>query len=147
MTLQSLNDELKRIDKTLSCGFNGVKGCYQVIGYDMKNVKYVLYEVPLGKLDIFSPQIIEGIRKGKFFTAKEKNRMLDDAEERDEKQNEKYLDAEMDHATAEGYDILKRMEGLRITLPNTDYFEVRDLRRGAPEPVSSTEGKTMEVSA
>ncbi len=132
MTLDSFNETLKRIDKRLSCVFNGMKLRYEVIGVDARQKKYLIYAVPLGELYLYVPQILEGIRKAKFFTAKEKNRMLDEAEEKEERQAEKKAEDDMEYATAESYDILKRLEGQRITLPDTG-FEFQDRRRIKPE--------------
>lgn len=134
MTIDSFNEALKRIDsKRLSCVFNGMKLRYDVVGTDAKNVRYLIYSIPLGQLDMYAPLVLEGIRKAKFYTAKEKNQMLDEREERDEKHAKKKSEEDMEYATAEAYDILKRMEGQRITLPG---FSINDKRRVAPESVA-----------
>ena len=135
MTHARLDEELKRIDKRLSCTFNGLKLRYEVNGIDSRGKKYLLYEIPLGQLDFYANQVLEGVRKAKFFTAKEKNRMLDETEEREERQKDRKLEDDIDHVTAESYDVFKRLEGQRITILDCG-FEVRDKRRVSPEPVS-----------
>lgn len=134
MTLERLNDELKRIDRRLSCSFNGLKSRYQVSWHGSKKDKDIIYEVPLGQLGLYANQIIEGLKKGKQFSAKEKNRMLDEQEDREERKRDKQIEDDMEYATAESYDIFQRLEGLRVTLPGG--FEVRDKRRVSPEQVS-----------
>ena len=137
MTQDSLDASLKRIDSKLSCVFDGMKMCYKIIGVDARSQTYLLYSIPLGQLDYYGPQVLEGVRKARFFTAKEKNKMIDEAEEREEKQHERTIEDELDHATAEGYDVLKRLEGQRITLPDCG-FEFHDKRRVSPENNSSS---------
>ena len=128
MTIDRLKEELQKIERSLSVEFNGVKGQYVVFGIDGKHRKYVLYSVPLGKLAEYSNQILEEVRKAKFFSAKEKNQRIDEMEEREERHAEKTLEEDMAYAVSESYDVFKRMEGSRITLPDTG-FEVRDFRR------------------
>ena len=135
MTLERFNYELKKLNSGLNAEFKSAKSCYSVTHKDAQGKIYLLYDIPLGKFNELSRAVLGAIMKEHHISPMEKLRMIEEDEDREERLSEVRLSENIEHTTAESYDVLKRMEGERITLSDVP-FHVNDKRRVKAETIN-----------
>lgn len=131
MDIHGFRRDLKKFDKRLDLVWNNRKSLWQVTGRDVRNLTYIIYEIPLGKVDAMLPKVLSElysmspIKQG---GAEEVNRKIDRIIDQEEDDDAKRLRDTIDAATSEAHDSYMRRSGLRINNAGVP-FTVTDKRR------------------
>lgn len=149
MTPNRFREELKRFDKTLDIEYNGAKMIWEIVGYDRKNVRYVIKKIPLGQMTTLGVATLKELYDCsplKQGGAKNLNQRIDDLIEAEERAEERALQDRIDEQLQDAWLHLQHKNGYRVSFYNPSgeqkEFVVTDKRRVSPD----TGGTTMEVT-
>lgn len=147
MTPSRFREELKRFDKSLDIEFNGKDTRWEIVGYDKRNIKYIIKKIPLGQMTTLGVATLKElydcspIKQG---GAKRLNERIDDLIREEEIAEEKEINNVIRERHEDAWMHLQYKNGYRVSLCNptkdVSSFMVTDKRR-----VSSNEGTTMGV--
>ena len=142
MTPARFREELKRFDKTLDIEYNGKDSRWEIVGYDTRNVRYIIKKIPLGQMTTLGVATLKELYDCsplKQGGAKRLNERIDDLIAVEEAAEEKELDNKIQERLEDAWVHLQHKNGYRVSfcnpqIENTGYFIVTDKRR-----VSATE--------
>lgn len=132
-------EELKRFDKTLDIEFNGPEGRWEIVGYDLKNVRYLIKKVPLGMINTLGVETLKELYEcspTKQGGAKELNRKIDALIEAEDIAEERAQQASIQDKLDDAWVHLQYKNGYRVSLATPEMKEtvlITDKRRFTPE--------------
>lgn len=136
MSPDSFRDDLKRFDKRLDFTYNPVKFCWEVIGLDRKNVKYVIKSIPIGQIDKLGPWVLQELydcSPTKQGGEAALNRKIDAELAKSELADERAERDRIEAASDEAYLHFKHKMGQRVSFCRTETSDsgivVNDKRR------------------
>ncbi len=135
MTPNRFRDELKRFDKSLDIEWNGKMQRWEIVGYDRKNVRYIIRKVPLGQMTTLGVDTLKQLYEAspiKQGGAKRLNERIDDLIRQEEETEAKELQNKIDERLEDGWLQLQYRNGYRVSLhiPETkETVTITDRRR------------------